>query len=110
MRSIHQCTIPVLLATAATLTAAFTPSSVVIQNQQHLQWQGRGATYRTRRFLSSQWEDDDDDERPVAGRTTFEDAGESLQKEEDDERLKEMDDFDINPNVRASNQCVECVR
>jgi hypothetical protein len=52
----------------------------------------------TRQF-SSQW-DEDEAEEVTTARTSFEDAGESLQKEDDNERMGQMGEFDANPAVR----------
>ena len=53
----------------------------------------------------SQWDDEDEvvEEKPektVVSRTSFDEAGESLRNEEDDERLNQMGDYDANPAVR----------
>lgn len=45
----------------------------------------------------SQWEDEDD---ATKTQTSFEDAGESLKKEQDNEKLDQQGDYDANPAVR----------
>jgi hypothetical protein len=52
---------------------------------------------RTRVF-SSQW-DEDDDGAGVDQATSFEDAGEGLQNEDDNKRMDDMGDYDANPAV-----------
>ena len=70
---------------------------------------GRTCTLSTRtRFVTSrrmsQWDDEDEiveekTDKTVISRTTFDEAGESLRNEEDDERLNQMGDYDANPAV-----------
>lgn len=62
-------------------------------------------TDRIRRYMSSQWEDED--AKATADRTSFEDAGESLQKEDEDERMSGMGDFDKNPSVSTRGCGIE---
>eukprot|EP00539_Tryblionella_compressa_P001604 CAMPEP_0178745940 /NCGR_PEP_ID=MMETSP0744-20121128/7555_1 /TAXON_ID=913974 /ORGANISM="Nitzschia punctata, Strain CCMP561" /LENGTH=297 /DNA_ID=CAMNT_0020399141 /DNA_START=209 /DNA_END=1102 /DNA_ORIENTATION=- len=59
----------------------------------------------TRIFLS-QW--DDDEEEVATSRASFDEAGESLKKQEDDEKMDAVGDFDANPSY--SDQTVEQIR
>lgn len=53
----------------------------------------------TKRY-GSQWDDGDDLEEVTTKATSFDQAGENLKKEEDEEKLNSVGDFDANPSVR----------
>ena len=73
----------------ATVSSAFTP----LWNCASLPVSSKTSSQR----WMSQWEDEDD---ATKTQTSFEDAGESLKKEQDNEKLDQQGDYDANPAVR----------
>jgi hypothetical protein len=53
----------------------------------------------TRRKMS-QWDEEEDD--VTTKPTSFEQAGEDMKKQDDDDKLNSMGDFDANPSVRQA--------
>jgi hypothetical protein len=78
------------VVTVATVSSAFTPLRNCVS---------RPVFSRTfsQRWMS-QWDDEDEDITKT--QTSFEDAGETLRNEQDDERMDQMGDYDANPAVR----------
>jgi len=56
--------------------------------------------YNNRRLTIVYSDSDSNKEDPGEQRTSFDQAGQALTKQEDQERMDEMGDFDLNPNVR----------
>lgn len=76
----------------ATVSSAFTP----LRNCASLPVSSKTSSQR----WMSQWEDEDD---ATKTQTSFEDAGESLKKEQDNEKLDQQGDYDANPAYKSES-------
>jgi hypothetical protein len=86
---------------AATIFHLIACANVSLAFSPILQQGSRLTTLRSSsrtRVFSSQW-DEDDDGAGVDQATSFEDAGEGLQNEDDNKRMDDMGDYDANPAV-----------
>jgi hypothetical protein len=93
------------LVALASVSLAFTPQV------QRATWT-RSSRIRLPLIYMSQWDDEDDEpEKPVSSssssptvtRTSFDDAGESIKNEADQDRMDSMGEYDANPAVRSKD-------
>ncbi|KAG7338940.1 hypothetical protein IV203_034609 [Nitzschia inconspicua] len=93
----------VLLLAQASLSVAFSPPSLLQISRrhpslnEHLHLKSNRLVY-TKQY-SSQWDDDEDDVKTKP--TSFDQAGENLKKEDDDEKLNSAGNYDANPSYNT---------
>jgi hypothetical protein len=96
---------------AATIFHLIACANVSLAFSPILQQGSRLTTLRSSsrtRVFSSQWDEDDDGGGGgVDQATSFEDAGEGLQNEDDNKRMDDMGDYDANPAVSFVMECTQ---
>jgi hypothetical protein len=90
------------LVALASVSLAFTPQL------QRATWT-RSTRIRLPQIYMTQWDDEDEPEKPVSSSsstvtssTSFDDAGETLKNEADQDRMDSMGEYDANPAVRST--------